>query len=415
VKNTGQLLSRTLRLDIGPLHRMKRKEIAIIGGGPAGMMAADVIAPHHNVRIYEHGRSIGRKFLVAGQGGFNLTNSADGEELLAKYHPSDFMKGALQGFGSAELRAWLQEIGIGTYVGSSGRVFPSKGIKPVQVLQAIRDRLVECGVVFLTEHVFDGFDEQARPIMESHTGRAVLEVDHVLFALGGASWPVTGSTGIWPALFASIGIHTVPFQASNCGIQLPWPQHIIRDHAGKALKNIRCTAEGLSSLGEATITEHGLEGNAIYPIVPAFRRALSEGREAFLQLDLKPNNTVEQLLHKLNGAPSQKFALALNLDRPTMALLKAFTTKERFLSPSALAHDLACLRIPVTGLRPLGEAISTVGGINPEDLTPTFAFKRFPHLFAIGEMVDWDAPTGGYLLQGCFAMGHHVAQSILRS
>ena len=233
---------------------MERKRIAIIGGGPAGMIAADVLAPHCEVHLYEQGKSIGRKFLVAGQGGFNITTAAEGDVLKAMYAPSGFLDEALAAFGPAELRAWLQEMGIGTYVGTSGRVFPTKGIKPIEVLQAIRDRLVTRGAHVHLEHAFVGFDAEARPIIASEGGRHVVEADQVIFALGGASWPVTGSTGDWAAHFASIGLEVAPFRSSNCGIHVQWPAHFIAAHAGKALKNIRITAGGTSVLGEATIT-----------------------------------------------------------------------------------------------------------------------------------------------------------------
>jgi len=394
---------------------MERKRIAIIGGGPAGLIAADVLAPHGDVHVYEQGKSIGRKFLVAGQGGFNLTNSAEGSELKSLYSPPGFLDMALDAFGTAELRAWLEELGIGTYVGTSGRVFPTKGIKPIEVLHAIRVRLVARGVQFNLEHAFVGFDEAARPIIESSAGLAVVEADHILFALGGASWPVTGSTGSWSAHFASIGIDVRPFRSSNCGVNVHWPASFITAHAGKPLKNIRITAGDRSVLGEATITRYGLEGNAIYPIVPAVRDALANGTDAAVYIDLKPNNTVEQLLRKLSGSTPKDYPKGLNLDRAQLAMVKAVTPKERYFSPADLVEDSKHLRLPLTGLRPLEEAISTVGGIRTEDLDPGFAFQRFPHFFAIGEMVDWDAPTGGFLLQGCFAMGHHAAQRILRT
>jgi uncharacterized flavoprotein (TIGR03862 family) len=392
---------------------MERKRIAIIGGGPAGMIAASVLVPQCEVHLYERGKSIGRKFLVAGQGGFNITTSDEGDSLRSKYVPLGFMDEALHSFGPGELRAWLQELGIGTYVGTSGRVFPAKGIKPIEVLQALRDRLVARGVRFHLEHAFVGFDASARPIIANEGGRHAVEADHVLFALGGASWSVTGSTGDWAAHFAALGIEARPFRSSNCGINVQWPAHFIAAHAGKPLKNIRITAGERSVLGEATITEQGLEGNAIYPIVPVVREAMERGEDAFIRIDLKPNNTAEQLLHKLSGSTPADYPKALHLDRPQLAMVKALTPKERFFSPIDLVQDSKHLRVAITGLRPIEEAISTVGGVRPEDLTPAFAFKRYPHMHGIGEMVDWDAPTGGYLLQGCFAMGYHAAQSIL--
>lgn len=393
---------------------MERKRITIIGGGPAGLIAADVLAPTHEVHLYEQGKNVGRKFLVAGQGGFNLTNSVDGVELAAMYTPSGFLDEALAEFGSAALRDWLLELGIGTCVGTSARVFPTKGIKPIDVLNAVRVRLVERGMQFHLEHTFVGFDAERSAIIEHNGTRASIQADYTLFALGGASWSVTGSTGSWPELFTPLGVETVPFSASNCGVEVTWPAAFARDHAGKPLKNVCIQAGERSSFGEATITAHGLEGNAVYPVVPALRDAINGNTPAVLRIDLKPNNTTEQLLDKIAGKEPKNYAEALNLDRAAFALLKAFTTKERFFSPLALAQDLKDLHVPITGLRPIEEAISTVGGIRTEDLAPDFSFKRYPNLFVLGEMVDWDAPTGGFLLQGCFAMGHHAAQAILR-
>lgn len=392
---------------------MGRRRVAIIGGGPAGLMAADTLASACDVHLYEHGRALGRKFLVAGQGGFNLTNSAEGGDLLARYRPAGFLDEALLAFGPAELRAWLAERGIPTFTGTSGRVFPERGIKPITVLERIRTRLVEQGVRIHLEHVFDGFDEAGRLIIEHRAGRSAIEADHVVFALGGASWPVTGSTGIWPPLFAPLGIRARPFRPSNCGIAIPWPAVMAQAHAGKPLKNLRVTAGDMTALGEATITAHGLEGNAIYPVVPAVREALSVGKEAVVRLDLKPTSPPATLLHKLSGASPKAFAKALHLDRAQLALLKAFTPKERFLDAAAFVADVKDLRLPVSALRPVGEAISVVGGIALDDLAADFSFKRHPRLFAVGEMVDWDAPTGGFLLQGCFAMGRHAAHAIL--
>ncbi len=377
-------------------------------------MAADVLAPFCDVHLYEQGKSVGRKFLVAGQGGFNLTNSLDGEGLAAIYTPPGFLDEAIAGFGSAALRAWLSEMGIGTYVGTSGRVFPTKGLKPIDVLNAIRKRLTDRGVHFHLEHTFVGFDPQRQAIVEHNGQRTSVEVDHTYFALGGASWPVTGSTGTWSELLAPLGIQVAMFQASNCGVNIAWPEPFARDHAGKALKNIGVKVGGRITMGEATITAHGLEGNAIYPVVVEVREALNTALPAVVRIDLKPFNTVEQVLERIAGKEPRNYGQGLNLDRAAMALLKAFTTKDQFLSPWSLAHVVKDLPIPVDGLRPIEEAISTVGGIRPQDLAPDLSFKQHPHLSALGEMVDWDAPTGGFLLQACFAMGHHAAMAMVR-
>jgi uncharacterized flavoprotein (TIGR03862 family) len=390
-----------------------RLRIAIIGGGPAGMMAADMLATHAEVDLYEHGKHIGRKFLVAGQGGFNLTNKVEGDELLHKYSPAGFLDHALNAFGPAQLRTWLNELGIVTFIGTSGRVFPVKGIKPIDVLARIREHLMERGVRIHLEHAFTGFNDAQKPVLENRYGPFTLDADRVIFALGGASWPVTGSTGIWPQLFNAIGIFPYPFGASNCGVEIAWPENIVKAHAGKALKNILVSAGDRSALGEATITAHGLEGNAIYPVVPALREALNTQGEGVLRIDLKPGNTTEELVRKIGAREPRNFAEAVHLDRAQLAMLKAFTSKERSGVAGAFAADLKDLHLPVSGLRPIGEAISTVGGIRCKDLSSDFSFKRHPHLFAIGEMVDWDAPTGGFLLHGCFAMGRHAALSVL--
>lgn len=386
----------------------QRMRIAIIGGGPAGLMAADTLALHTEVDLYEHGKHIGRKFLVAGQGGFNLTNEMEGETLLDVYSPAGFLDEALTAFGPAQLRDWLRETGIETFTGTSGRVFPVKGIKPVDVLTRIRERLISQGVRFHMEHAFTGFDTEGKVRMENADGPFTLEADRVIFALGGASWPVTGSTGIWPPLFTAIGVDVRAFQASNCGVEVAWPAEFIQAHEGKPLKNIHVSVGEKSAWGEATITRHGLEGNAIYPVVPAVRGGVAE-----LCLDLKPDSTHERLLERIGDKSSKNFATALHLNRTQAALLKAFTPKEVTGSAEQFATHVKDLRIPVTGLRPVGEAISTVGGIPVEALNPDFSLKGHPHLHTVGEMVDWDAPTGGFLLQGCFAMGRLAAVLIL--
>ncbi len=385
--------------------------VAIIGGGPAGLIAADRLADNCEVHLYEQGRTVGRKFLVAGEGGLNITNSA--EDVLQHYTPSDRMRDALREFGPTALRTWLSELGVPTYVGSSGRVFPERGIKPAEVLKAIVERLKDKGVLIRTQHSFVGFDEEVRPIIEHNGSRTSEQADRTLFALGGASWTKTGSTGEWLAHFEGIEVRTVPFQASNCGVEVDLPESL-RVHAGKPLKNIAVTVGDHTIRGEATITEHGLEGNAIYPMVPAIREALLNGSAEFT-IDLKPDLTTEQIEQKLRDAAWKERMAALRLDRPSVALLKAFTPVDRYLDGRTLSTDVKHVRIPVTALRPIEEAISTVGGIALDEVNEDFSLKKHPHLFVAGEMLDWDAPTGGFLLQGAFSTGSWAAEAMLKN
>lgn len=410
---------RTLRRRVGnTLARMRH--FAIIGGGPAGLMAAHALVAHGKVDLHEQERTVGRKFLVAGEGGLNITHEVSIEGVAAHYAPAGFLDAALKAFGPEELRHWLAELGIPTYTGTSGRVFPRVGIKPAEVLKAIRDDLRARGVRINLRHRLVGFDGQARPIVEHEGVRHVLSARATLFALGGASWPRTGSRGDWREAFERIGVRTVAFAPSNCGVEVVWPRELLTAHAGKPLKNIRVSAgdpageHGFRSLrGEATLTRYGLEGNAIYPVVPVLRATLAHQRAAALVLDLKPDVPEDTLRQRLTAATTTERAAALKLDRASLAILKAFTTKDVMDVPAALAHAVKHLPVAVTGLRPIAEAISTVGGIALEEVAKDFSLRKHPHLFVAGEMLDWDAPTGGFLLQAAFSMGRWAAMGML--
>lgn len=386
--------------------------VTIIGGGPAGLLAAYHLADFCEVNLYEQGRNPGRKFLVAGDGGLNITNSAVGDDLLAHYSAGERLRPMLNAFGSEALINWLASIGIPTFVGTSGRVFPQRGIKPAEVLKAVVDAVKAKGVRIHTEHQFVGFDEEARPVIAHGEDRSTIQAEAYLFALGGASWPKTGSTGEWASAFTSIDVHMNPFQASNCGVMAHVPE-ALRVHAGKPLKNIAVNCGAKTIRGELTITEYGLEGNAIYPVVPYIREQLAATGEADVIIDLKPGLTEERINEKLRDAAWKERLATLNLDRPSVALLKAFTPVDRYLDGRTLAHDMKNVRVPVHALRPIEEAISTVGGIVMDEVNDDLSLKKHPQIFVAGEMLDWDAPTGGFLLQGAFSTGHWAAQRIV--
>jgi len=379
-------------------------------------MAADILSPFHEVHIYEKEKGVGQKFLVAGKGGFNITNELKGNDLAAKYTPEYFLKEVILDFDSDAVREWLLKMGVPTFEGSSGRVFPEKDLTPADILKKWKEKLISQGVEFHLKHAFADFGEDHNLIMKTGRTKIAVHADYYIFALGGASWPVTGSTGEWAKIFDKNDIHTVPFQSSNCGIHIQWTESIKASHAGKPLKNITVIVNGVISRGEALITKYGLEGNAIYPVVPEIRNALNANELVDIVLDLKPFNTEEQLLQKFQGKTSTKtknYAEIFNLDSVQLALLKAFTSKETFLSPELFAKSTKQIILPVQSLRPIEEAISTVGGIDLNEMNTDFSFKKRPNCFAIGEMLDWDAPTGGFLLQGCFSMGHWVGKKIM--
>jgi uncharacterized flavoprotein (TIGR03862 family) len=390
-------------------------QIIIIGGGPAGLMAADLLSAAHNVSLFDKEKNVGQKFLLAGKGGFNLTNNLRGEELAGKYSPAGFMNRALSDFDSSALRQWLSSMGIPTFVGSSGRVFPEKGFSPVDVLSKIRAKLIDQGVQFHPEHELVGFDNDRHVILRNNNQEVIHKADYILFALGGASWPKTGSDGSWQTIFESMGIVTNPFQSSNCGINISWPEAVRQYHAGKPVKNIRLSVHDFNVLGEAVITDYGMEGNAVYPLVPTLRNMLNKNIPAYIYADFKPSNTEEQLLQKTRGksVSTKDYGQLFNLTGVQMAIIKAYTSKESFLSLPGFINSIKKLAIPVNSLRPVAEAISTIGGIDLKEVNDDFSLKKYPWIYVIGEMLDWDAPTGGFLLQGCFSMGHYAAKSIL--
>lgn len=394
---------------------ISKKTILIAGGGPAGLMAAWKLSQHFRVLLFEKEKTSGRKFLLAGNGGLNITNSAEGNELYSKYSPSGFLDEALTIFGPQQLREWLSDMGISTYTGSSGRVFSVKELKASDVLKKITTSMLSRGVEFFPNHKLVAFDREMKFLFDAPDGNREVKADYAVFAFGGASWPVTGSDGKWTDMFNACGIETVKFQSSNCGVEVDWAPQLLEFHEGKPLKNIELSINGKAVRGEVLITAYGLEGNAVYPLIPAIRNSLTEGESPVLTIDFKPFNLPEQLMKRLGNAKpgSTSYLRCLGISPQALALVKACTSKVEFIDPHQFIDKLKGFPVKVKALRPLEEAISSIGGLALSEVSQDFSLKKFPRIFAAGEMLDWDAPTGGFLLQACFSMGYFVGTAIM--
>lgn len=399
-----------------------KKSIAIIGGGPAALMlAAQLDETKFDVTIYERNAAVGRKFLVAGDGGFNLTHSEELEKFISRYTPSDFLKNSISSFTNDNLRDWLKTIGIETFVGSSKRVFPIEGIKPIDVLNAILSELKRKNVQIKTNHSWKGWKDNEL-LFETNEGILIsiaIGTTITIFALGGSSWKVTGSDGSWTNYFSEKGIEITPFQASNCAYEVKWKEEFKTIAEGKTLKNIAIKCDAKERKGELVITKFGLEGGAIYALSPKIRSHLNADGFATVYIDLKPSLSLEQIKDKFSarGNRSIKKLLIdrLNFDDTQIELLKTLLSKDDFTYLEDLAKKIKNLPITITSSAPIDEAISTVGGIALTEIDEHFQLKKLPNNYAIGEMLDWDAPTGGYLLQGCFSMGYCLAKQLNKS
>lgn len=393
---------------------MSKKIIALFGGGPACIIAALELSAEYEVHLYEKGKSIGRKFLVAGNGGFNITNAVIGENLYNVYSKSDALRKALVDFDSKAVRKWLDDLGINTYVGSSNRVFPVDGIKPAEVLKVLKNKLEEQKVNIHTNCTFIGFTKDNLPIVEDKEGKEeIIAAYHYVFGLGGGSWKITGANSEWLSLFEAIGVEISPFQASNCGVNVAWEKSFRDRFEGSPLKNISLHIGEFQKKGEAVITKYGLEGNALYPLVPIIRNHLKKNGKAQLFVDLKPNNSIEELKRKSkkNMLP-KNYAYAFNLNKMEFNLVKNTLSKSEFFDPFKFAEQLKKVPVSINDLRPVEEAISTVGGIDMGAVDSNFTLKKDANISVVGEMLNWDAPTGGFLLQACFAIGKKAATAI---
>ena len=385
---------------------MSQFPIIIIGAGPAGLMAAQRLAEAgKDVVIYEQNKAAARKFLVAGHGGFNLTHSEPIADFVLKYDKPKIQQ-IVQAFDNENTIQWLKSIGIDTYVGSSGKIFPIKSIKPIQVLQAWLDKLKSLGVQIYFEHKFIDFEKDK--VVIHHKNKCIEQpFAKLILALGGGSWQKTGSDAKWIPILANKGIQINSLAAANSGYNTTLS---FSEFEGQVLKNIEVNFKDIKKKGEIVFTQYGIEGSPIY-YLNRFTRAYDFPQTIYI--DLKSNLEEETILAALQTSNKTSDILKnkLKLNKTGLALLKKLD-KETYTNPVLLAKAVKSYPIQVESFRPIDEVISTAGGIFLDELTDSLSHQEYVNVHCIGEMLDWEAPTGGYLLQACFSMGDWVAKKI---
>ena len=387
--------------------------VAVIGGGPAGLMAAEVLAQAGvQVDLYDAMPSVGRKFLLAGVGGMNITHSEAKPAFVNRYRERREDVGRLlDGFDADALRQWIHDLGIDTFVGSSGRVFP-KDMKAAPLLRAWLKRLRDSGVQIHTRQRWLGWNGQGGLRLHGPAGEHSIEPDATVLTLGGGSWARLGSDAAWVPLLAQRGVTLAPLQAANCGFDgASWSALLQEKFAGAPLKNITLRlAQEPARRGEFILTRSGVEGSLVYALSAEIREQINQSGSATVWLDLQPDRTqdkVEAALAKPRGSRSMAKHLngQLGIDGVKAALLRELTSAEQFADPPRLAAAIKALPLTLLSPRPLDEAISTAGGVAFEALDAHLMLNAAPGVFCAGEMLDWEAPTGGYLLTACFASG----------
>ena len=397
------------------------KPIAVIGAGPAGLMAAEVLAQGGaGVTVYDAMPSAGRKFLMAGRGGLNLTHSEPLPAFLARYREAaPWLESAISAFPPSALREWSEALGQPTFVGSSGRVFP-ESFKASPLLRAWLRRLDSQGVRFSFRHRWSGWDSRGRLRFQTPGGERLVETRATVLALGGASWPRLGSDGTWADVLAAKGVAISPLRSANSGFTVGWSD-IFRDRfEGQPLKGVEFKFGSQAIRGEAIITRSGIEGGTIYALSAELREAILKSGEATLRVALRPDLRPDELAARLSASRGkQSFSnflrKAANLSPVAIGLLQeAAGGKLAALSPGALVRLIDDIPIKLTGVAPIARAISTAGGIVRDELDANYMLRCLPGVFAAGEMLGWEAPTGGYLLQASFATGAAAGRGVLR-
>jgi uncharacterized flavoprotein (TIGR03862 family) len=393
--------------------------VAVIGGGPAGLIAAEALGRSGAaVTVYDRMPSLGRKLLMAGRGGLNLTHGEDFERFVARYAgAAGSLRPLIEAFRPEDLRAWCEGLGQETFVGSSGRVFP-RAFKASPLLRAWLLRLEGLGVRFALRHRWQGWDEGGRLVFtDASGGKAAVEPGATILALGGASWPRLGSDGGWIELLSRRGIAVAPLRPANMGFTLPWSEVIRSRFEGEPLKRVALSFGGATVRGEAIVTADGIEGGAVYALSAGLRDAIERDGSATLTIDLRPDLSPEALATRL-GAPRRGQSASTFLRKAAalsplgIAILRE-SSPALPVEPEALARLIKAAPLTLTGVKSLDRAISTAGGVPFTEVDDHLMLRRLPGVFVAGEMLDWEAPTGGYLLQAAFATGVAAAKGAL--
>lgn len=394
-------------------------EFAIVGAGPAGLMAAETLcAAGHKPHIFEAMPTPARKFLMAGKSGLNLTHSEPLETFLARYGVAEpELEGAIRTFGPGDVVAWANDLGVETFTGSSGRIFPT-AFKASPLLRSWLKRLEQGGAKLHRRHRWRSFGDRGNLIFDTPEGERTVSARTVLFALGGASWPKLGANGDWQQPFRDAGVTFAEFLPSNCGFDCGWSTFFSDRFAGAPVKNVKLNFQEQTVQGDFVITKNGVEGSSVYSLSAAIRDVLRAEGNVSIAVDLAPDRSKERLTKALSQPKGKKsfstfLRKATGLSGVKAGLLREADPNLHTLKADALAALIKAAPIRLISPRPLAEAISSAGGILFNTLDENLMIKTMPGHFCAGEMIDWDAPTGGYLLTACFAQGKQAARGML--
>lgn len=398
-----------------------KNNVSIIGGGPSGLMAAEILSANGcAVTVYERKPTMAHKFLMAGRGGLNITHSEDLKEFTKKYNEQEKnFKKIIDQFKPSDLRAWCNDLGEETFIGSSGRIFP-KSFKASPLLRAWLKRLEKQAVQFKMRHDWQGW-EKDNLVFVTPEGKKTIKSDMTLLALGGASWPGLGADGSWVDLLKNENVKVEPLMPSNCGFKTQWSDIFKNRYAGHALKSVDLSFQDKKIRGEFIITEKGIEGGAVYALSAALRDEIIKNNFADLAIDLKPDLSKDQIIERLQK-PKAKMSMSnylkktLNLSEVALGLLMELPDRKELnnYSPKKLSSIIKNYQIKLTDNFGIEKAISSAGGVFFDAVDENFMLKNKENVYVVGEMLDWEAPTGGYLLQACLSSGVHVANAMLK-